>query len=99
MSNPAINSIVPIEPVQAAGGRRKMNLSLRKFDMSQIKDDKVVVFIGKRDTGKSFLIRDLLYYHQNIPIGTVISGTESANSFYGTIIPPLFIHEEFNPQT
>jgi hypothetical protein len=97
MSNPAINSIVPIEPVQAAGGRRKMNLSLRKFDMSQIKDDKVVVFIGKRDTGKSFLIRDLLYYHQNIPIGTVISGTESANSFYGSIVPPLFIHEEFNP--
>jgi len=78
-------------------GRKVFNLSLKKFDMSRIKDDKVVVFIGKRDTGKSFLIKDLLYYHHNIPIGTVISGTESANSFYGTIIPPLFIHEEFNP--
>ena len=40
------------------------NIDLKKFDMSKIKDDKVVVFIGKRDTGKSFLIRDLLYYHQ-----------------------------------
>jgi len=49
MSTPSANSIVPIEPVQT--GRRRMNLSLRKFDMSQIKDDKVVVFIGKRDTG------------------------------------------------
>ena len=78
------------------GGRKVFNLSLRKFDMSRIKDDKVVVFIGKRDTGKSFLIRDLLFHHRGVPIGTVISGTESANSFYSTIIPPLFIHEEFN---
>lgn len=92
-----MSSTNTIEPIASAGGRRVMNLALRKFDMSKIKDDKVVVFIGRRDTGKSFLIRDLLYYHQSIPIGTVISGTETANSFYGSIIPPLFIHEEFNP--
>jgi len=97
MSNPR-NEIVPIEPVGPGGVARKVqNLALRKFDMTRIKDDKVVVFIGKRDTGKSFLIRDLLYYHRNLPIGTVISGTEAANSFYSSIIPPLFIHEEFNP--
>ena len=35
-----------------------MNLNLRKFDMSSIDDDKVVL-IGKRDTGKSFLCKDL----------------------------------------
>ena len=34
-----------------------------KIDMTQIKDDKVVVLIGKRDTGKSFLCRDELYHH------------------------------------
>ena len=27
-----------------------MNLKLKKFNMSSIKDDKVVIFIGKRDT-------------------------------------------------
>ena len=32
-----------------------MNIQLRKFDMSQIKDDKVVVMVGKRDTGKFFV--------------------------------------------
>ena len=37
-----------------------MKLQLRKFDMASISDDKVVVMIGKRDTGKSFLCRDLL---------------------------------------
>ena len=57
-----------------------MTLQLRKFDMKGItfKPDQntgpVIVMIGRRDTGKSFLVRDLLFYHQDIPIGTVISG-------------------------
>ena len=29
------------------------NLQLRKFNMREISDDKVVVLIGKRETGKS----------------------------------------------
>ena len=73
-------------------------IQLRKFDISQIKDDKVVVLIGKRDTGKSFLCKDILYYHSDIPVGQVISGTEAANQFYGELVPPLFIHEEFNSE-
>ena len=56
----------------------------------------VVVLIGRRDTGKSFLVRDLLYYHQDIPIGTVISGTEAGNGFYSKLVPKLFIHDEYN---
>ena len=72
-----------------------MNLELRKFNMSEIKDDKVVVLIGKRDTGKSFLCRDILYHHQDIPVGQVISGTEGANQFYSKLVPKLFIHDEF----
>ena len=74
-----------------------MNLELKKFDMSQISDDKVVVLIGKRDTGKSFLCRDILFHHKDIPVGQVISGTEGANQFYQQIIPKLFIHGEFTP--
>ena len=56
----------------------------------------VIVMIGRRDTGKSFLVRDLLFYHQDIPIGTVISGTEAGNGFYGELVPKLFIHDEYN---
>jgi len=56
----------------------------------------VVVLIGRRDTGKSFLVRDLLYYHQDIPIGTVISGTEAGNGFFAEHVPKLFIHDEYN---
>jgi hypothetical protein len=78
------------------------SLDLRKFDMRNItfKPDEnkgpVVVLIGRRDTGKSFLVQDLLFYHQDIPIATVISGSEAANGFFGKIIPKLFIHDEYS---
>ena len=74
-----------------------MNLKLKKFNMNWIKDDKVVVFIGKRETGKSFLVKDLLWHHKDLPVGTVISGTEGANQFYSKTIPPIFIHDEYTP--
>lgn len=79
-----------------------MNLELKKFDMKTISfkanesKGPVIVLIGRRDTGKSFLVKDLLYYHQDIPIGTVISGTEEGNGFYGKVVPKLFIHNEYN---
>ena len=72
-----------------------MSLKLKKFDMSSIAEDSVVIFVGKRCTGKSWLVRDLLYHHRKLPIGTVISGTESANAFYSSIIPSIFIHGEY----
>ena len=73
-------------------------LNLKKFDMNEINDDKVVVLIGKRDTGKSFLCRDILFRHRGIPVGQVISGTEGANQFYSKMVPKLFIHDEFKPE-
>ena len=79
-----------------------MTLELKKFDMKNISfrpeenSGPVIVLIGRRDTGKSYLVRDLLYYHQDIPLGTVISGTEAGNGFYSEHVPRLFIHDEYN---
>ena len=74
-----------------------VSLKLNKFDMNRIADDSVVVLIGKRNTGKSFLTKYILYNNRSIPVGTVISGTEGANKFYSEIVPPVFIHEEYTP--
>ncbi len=81
-----------------------MTLELKKFDMRSIKFEAsgvggsgpVIVLIGRRDTGKSYLVRDILFYQQDIPIGTVISGTEAGNGFYAKHVPKLFIHDEYN---
>ena len=75
-----------------------MQLELKKFDITRIQDDNVVVLLGKRKTGKSFLIKDIMYYHRDIPVGTVISGSESSNGFYGKMVPSLFIHDEYKPE-
>jgi hypothetical protein len=79
-----------------------MTLELKKFDMKRItflKDENkgpVVVLIGRRDTGKSYLVRDILFHHRDIPICTVISGTEAGNGFYAAHVPKLFIHDEYS---
>ena len=79
-----------------------MTLQLKKFDMRTItfrpneSKGPVIVLIGRRDTGKTFLVKDLLYFHQDIPIGTVISGTEAGNGFYSDLVPKLFIHDEYS---
>lgn len=79
-----------------------MNLDLRKFSMRQIRFDKnesqgpIIIMIGRRGTGKSVLIQDVMYYHQSIPSGTVISGTEEGNGFFGRMVPHIFIHTEYH---
>ena len=73
-----------------------MSLQLKKFNMNMIKDDSVVVMIGKRNTGKSFLTKDLLFYHQDLPAGTVISPTENANKFYSDITHDFLEYNAIN---
>ncbi len=81
-----------------------MTLRLRKFSMSDIQfeatEDRskgpVMVCLGRRDTGKTFLVRDILSYRTDIPFGVVISGTEEGNGFYGQLMPPQLIHTEYS---
>jgi hypothetical protein len=73
-----------------------MSLKLRKFDMKRLRWDSVVVLLGKRNTGKSFLVKDILYNHKDIPVGTIISPSENANQFYTPIVPSFFIHDEYS---
>jgi hypothetical protein len=75
-----------------------MRIQLRKFDITQIKPTSVVVMIGQRNTGKSILVRDLLYHHQDLPLGVCISGSEGSNDFYKQMCPNIFIHEEYTPE-
>ena len=52
---------------------------IKKFDMSMITDIKTVVLIRARNTGKSYLVKDLLFHHKHIPVGTCMhSPTEEA---------------------
>lgn len=71
-----------------------MKLELKKFDPAKIAGDSVVVFIGKRNTGKSYCMKDILSYHRNIPIGIVVSPTEKANGYFEKFIPKMLLYDE-----
>jgi hypothetical protein len=81
-----------------------MALGIRKFNMRDMLFDKnesngpVVVMLGMRGNGKTYLVKDLLFYHQDVPIMTVISGTEAGNGFYKPLVPKMFIHHEYSPE-
>ena len=59
----------------------------------------MMVVIGKKDTGKSFLVRDILACTQPFfPVGTVISGTELMNEFFQHMVPSKLIHDKYKPE-
>jgi ABC-type dipeptide/oligopeptide/nickel transport system ATPase component len=74
-----------------------MKLELKKFDLRTMKDDAVVVLIGKRGSGKSEMTKAIMYEHQKLPIGVVISQTERANHFFEPFVPKMLIYDEYDP--
>ena len=84
-----------------------MNFTLQKFNMDMLtsrceidsRKSPMIVVIGKKDTGKSFLVRDILYNVQHdFPVGTVISATEIANEFFQNMVPSKLIHDKYRPE-
>jgi hypothetical protein len=71
-------------------------LQLRKFNPATMADDKICVFIGKRNTGKSVLVTDILYHKRHIPAGIVMSATEDGNHHYKKFVPDLFIYGDYD---
>lgn len=83
-----------------------MNFNIKKFNMGMIRDRcaqdsrkaPMIVLIGKRDTGKSFLVKDILANTRDcFPVGTVISGSEVASPFFQEMVPSKLIHDKYNP--
>lgn len=72
------------------------NIRLKKFQPSSINPGRIILLIGKRNTGKSVLVRDLLWYLRKIPTAVVFSPTEESNRAYEGMVPNLFINGEFD---
>lgn len=75
----------------------KKPLAIRKFDLTKMQVDATIAIIGKRRSGKSYLMRDILYHFKHIPKGVIISGTESANPFFRNFVPDSFIYDTASP--
>ena len=58
---------------------------IHNANQQNIFNGSIVVMIGKRNTGKSFLVKDLLYYKRDVPIGTVIARIECDDNIVSNI--------------
>lgn len=60
--------------------------------------NKVIVVLGPRNSGKSFLIKDIMTLINNIPICKIVNGTEEMTGHYGSFVPSICISDEYSDE-
>ena len=74
-----------------------MKLKVRAFDPTTMRPGAVVLMIGKRGTGKSTLMRDIMYHMRHkLSFGIAMSPTEESTGDLTRYIPKSCIYAEFN---
>lgn len=76
---------------------KPVQVNLKKFNCKDAMSNKfVAVVVGKRNTGKSVLISELLYYisKHKVPRACVFSATEEQNKYFCKHIPDSFIFDD-----
>lgn len=73
-------------------------LQLKKFNPATIGDDRTIVIISKRGSGKTVASKTMCWYKRHISSGIVMNGTEAATKTYKPICPDLFIFEKWEPK-
>lgn len=74
-----------------------MKLKIRKFDATTIKSDAVVLLIGKRGSGKTTLMKDLMYHmREKLDFGLAMSPTEETTESLSSFVPPSCIYNTFS---
>jgi chromosomal replication initiation ATPase DnaA len=53
-----------------------------------------IVIIGGRGTGKTYLVRDIMYYFRRIPAGMIITGSEASSEAFSEFFPKSLIKSE-----
>ena len=72
------------------------NLSIKLFNMMQLKNKSNILIIGMICSSKSTLIRDILYHKKTSNIGAIFSKTEPLYRFYSDFCPHNTIYYNYN---
>lgn len=80
-----------------------MKLKIRKFDMKTMPPDAVVLLVGKRGTGKSTLLKDIMYHmrehlHCGVAMCPTLDGVSVEGDGLGSYVPGPLIHDCYKPQ-
>ena len=73
-----------------------MQLKVQKFDPQQIKPHRIILFIGKRGTGKSKLLADIMYHiRDRVDFGLAMTPTEESATTFRQTMPEQWIYNNF----
>ena len=77
-------------------GHNGTELDIRRFDPSTIKPHRIVVAIGKRGTGKSVLLRDILHSQRHrLEYGIAMTPTHESAASFEAFMPPSSVYREY----
>jgi hypothetical protein len=76
--------------------KTKMAIRIKKFDPSTIKEARITFLLGKRHTGKSVLMKDLLYHMPRPDYVVAMAPTEDTLRMYREILPECCIFDHFS---
>lgn len=75
-----------------------MSIRIRKFDPSTMKESRIIFMIGKRGSGKSFLMRQLLYHMPRPDFVLAMAPTDSTLSEFRKFLPECCIFDHYNQE-
>ena len=74
-------------------------LQIKKFRIDEMDLNSKCLIIGKPATGKSTIVKDIMYRHRNkFPCGIVLSGTEESSKDFSGMVPDLFMYGSYNQE-
>lgn len=69
-----------------------------EFDQNNLLNKTIIIF-GSSNSGKTTLVRDILYrIRHDLDTAFIISGTKNSSGSYDNILPEQFIFKSFNPE-
>ena len=76
------------------------SLNIKQFDPSTMKPDRIWLLVGKRGTGKSTLVRDIMYHMTHyIDHPLAMTPTEESVAMFEDCMPESCVHTEFSGNT
>jgi energy-coupling factor transporter ATP-binding protein EcfA2 len=72
--------------------------TLNQFSTSSIKKDRILFFQGKRGSGKTTGVKEILYLHRDIQMAIVMCGTEESAEQYKAYFPDSFIFGRYDEE-
>jgi hypothetical protein len=76
----------------------KDTLKIKNFTLDMFVQDPAIIMIAKRGSGKSWVVRAVLDFFKDIPVGLIIAPTDRMNKFYGKFFPDTYIHYDYKTE-